>query len=438
MNCVVRLIFFTLLGIAGGALACHANAQTSVSLDPLVTSGLSLPIDIAVPDDGSGRMFVAEQGGAVKVVDMSSGNVIATWLTIDVTASGEQGLLAIALDPNFGINPALPGYGDFYLAFTAPASAPKLGDQPDQVLRRYTVANPASNDASAAAWTDVLRIPDHYTNHNGADLHFGPDGYLYYSMGDGGSGGDPNNFAQNTGRKWVNGHSYYLLGKIMRIDVHHTTASASADMCAATPGQPAAYSIPAGNPFKGSSTECGEIWLWGLRNPFRFSFDRATGDLWIGDVGQAGWEEVNWLPAGSITSHQDRNLGWNLCEGTHYYAAAGSGSDCPVATNSVAPTFELSHNNGNCSVIGGYLYRGPVSALRGKYVFADWCTDDIWIGIHETGAWRRTPFGGGSGLQGIVAFGEDSIGNLYLVDRGAGRIYQFTGADVIFADGFDG
>ncbi len=418
--------------------ACAQVTVPTVTLDPFVTSGINGPIAMAVPHDGSKRLFVVERTGAIKVVDGGSGQVVGTYLAIDVSTGSERGLLAMAFDPNFAGNPLLPGYGEFYLAFTAPSSAPRLGDDPDQVLRRYTVADPSSNDASGATWVDVMRIPDLYGNHNGADLHFGPDGYLYYSMGDGGSGGDPNDFAQNTGRKTVGGHEYYLLGKMMRIDVHSRGGAIANDMCgasfaAATPGATAEYAIPPGNPFILSVGSCNEIWLYGLRNPFRFSFDRASGDLFIGDVGQNAFEEVDMIPAGPVAN---RNLGWKLCEGFHYYGFGGSTADCPVVTGTVPPIIEYPQSPG-CAVTGGVVYRGPIDSLQGAYIYSDSCSSQIWFARKVGGLWNSIEFTTlSAGYGTVVDFGEDEAGNVYVVHMDENRIYRFNG-DHIFADGFE-
>ncbi|MGA9343332.1 MAG: PQQ-dependent sugar dehydrogenase, partial [Rhodanobacteraceae bacterium] len=313
---------------------------------------------------------------------------------------------------------------DFYLAFTAPPGDPMQGASADQVLRRYTVVDPASNDASGATQTDIIRLPDIASNHNGGDIHFGADGYLYWGMGDGGSEGDPHNFSQTTGRMDVGGHSYYLLGKMIRIDVHHPTASATADMCAATPGMPAPYSIPAGNPFAGSSTDCGEIFLYGLRNPFRFSIDRATGDLWIGDVGQNAWEEEDLRTVDSTDSF---NYGFKLCEGNHYYSPSGSGADCPETTGTTPPVIEYSHSGGSCATTGGFRYRGPIASLQGTYVYSDSCSSTIWFATTDGSTWTSTvfPFSLPTGYGTVVSFGEDEAGNLYLVDETQGKVYEF-------------
>ncbi|MGA8279161.1 MAG: PQQ-dependent sugar dehydrogenase [Rhodanobacteraceae bacterium] len=419
------------LALGGLLLFIGANLQAGTPVDVQLVQfsngSLSFPDAIRAPQDGSGRLFVLQQTGAVRILD-SNGDTVGTYLTVPVTApspdGGEQGLLGMAFDPNFGIDPQQPGYGDFYLAFTAPPGDPKLGASADQVLRRYTVEDPASNDASSAVQTDIIRLPDIASNHNGGDIHFGSDGYLYWGMGDGGSEGDPNNFSQNTGRKIVGGHTYYLLGKMIRLDVHHPTAAAGDDMCAATPGMPAPYSIPPDNPFAGSSTDCGEIWLYGLRNPFRFSFDRANGDLWIGDVGQNAWEEEDLRTFDSTDSF---NYGFRLCEGNHYYNPSGSGSDCPQTTGTTPPVIEYSHSGG-CATTGGFRYRGPIASLQGTYVYSDSCSSTIWFATTDGSTWTSTVFPAAlpSGYGTVVSFGEDEAGNLYLVHETQGKVYEFT------------
>ncbi|MGA9422795.1 MAG: PQQ-dependent sugar dehydrogenase [Rhodanobacteraceae bacterium] len=425
---MLRIPFLALAGLLLSlGIDAHAGIPADVQLVQFSNGSLSFPDAIRAPQDGSGRLFVPQQTGAVKILD-ADGTVIGTYLTVNVTApspdGGEQGLLGMAFDPNFGIDPGQPGYGDFYLAFTAPPGDPVLGASADQVVRRYSVDDPASNDASSAVQTDIIRLPDIASNHNGGDIHFGSDGYLYWGMGDGGSEGDPHNFSQTTGRTDVGGHSYYLLGKMIRIDVHHSTASATADMCAATLGMPAPYSIPPDNPFAGSSTDCGEIFLYGLRNPFRFSFDRATGDLWIGDVGQNAWEEEDLRTLGSTDSF---NYGFKLCEGNHYYSPSGSGTDCPQTTGTTAPVIEYGHSSG-CATTGGFRYRGPIASLQGTYVYSDSCSSTIWFATTDGSTWTSTVFPAGlpSGYGTVVSFGEDEAGNLYLVHETQGKVYEFT------------
>ncbi len=425
-----------LLGVCGGgsALAAQGVAPQAVTLEQVAT-GLSGPTAITAPNDGSGRLFVVEtqsNEGRVRIID-AGGNLLPTpYYTHAVTggAGSEQGMLGIAFDPDFANN------GVLYLTYTAPSSDPRLGNVPDQVLIRLTASSPAANAFSGTQQV-VLRIPDIYSNHNGGGIAFGPDGYLYWGMGDGGSGGDPNDFAQNLWKKTVGGKSYYLLGKMLRLDVRHPTDTAAANQCGAVAGQAAQYSIPADNPFATDSSKCGEIWLYGLRNPWRWSFDRVTGDLIVGDVGQNAYEEIDFRAHGS---NANRNYGWNLCEGNHYYDVTGSGATCPATTATVAPVVEQSHDDdGVCAITGGYVYRGPVTELRGKYLFSDYCNSAIRVADVTPGAatWDYATMSGTPGMS-AYSFGEDAVGNLYVVD-GGGKIYRFDGpsVDLIFDDGFE-
>lgn len=454
--CIAMLVLF--------ASAVVAQVPADLKLTQFGTATFAYPLALRSPRDGSGRLFVIEQGGTVHVLG-KTGALLGTYITVPVTSpspgGNEQGLLGMAFDPNFGRNPAKPGYGDFYLAFTAPGSDPKLGDAPDQLVRRYTVSDPTSNDASAATSVDVIRIPDLYSNHNGGDIHFGPDGYLYYGMGDGGSGGDPNGFAQclwkktddatpaNCGSVPTGKHAYYLLGKMMRLDVHHTMlAPAPANMCGDPTGAAVQYAIPSDNPYAAATNQCAEIWLYGLRNPYRWSFDRSTGDQWIGDVGQGAYEEVDLRAAGSSDS---RNYGWNLCEGSHAYPSGVAG--CPAATAMTAPVLEYDHTN-RCAIIGGFRYRGQIGAFDGTYAFSDVCSGQIYL-MHKgsaastcpagfntiAGSWVCTLFAPSTGsgtVSSASGFGEDELGSLYVTGVTAqGAVYKFTSADAIFANSFD-
>jgi glucose/arabinose dehydrogenase len=307
------------------------------------------------------------------------------------------------------------------------------------------VANPVG--------TVILRVPDIADNHNGGDLHFDSHGYINWSMGDGGVQNDPNGFAQCTGRKKADnnpagchttsgsGPTYYLLGKIIRLDVHATTAAAPANFCGTTPGQPAAYAIPPGNPFVNAALhpqDCAEIFNWGFRNPFRFSIDRQTGDMLIGDVGQNTYEEIDFQPAGSA----GQNFQWNACEGTHVFdPASGNAGSSPCAgpAASVPPRLDYSHNAApfGCAVTGGYVYRGPIGPLRGQYLFSDNCTGKIYVVANARAgvpAWSFETLAGTPDMS-TYGFGEDAQGNLYVAD-GNGAIYRFT-SDIIFADGFE-
>jgi glucose/arabinose dehydrogenase len=436
-----------LLGLSVVSTTALAIAPSDLTLTQVVPNGsFNHPIGIRAPNDGSGRLFVIDRcvsegspntTSSIKIV--KNGAVVATpFLTIpNVACVNEQGLLGLAFDPNYATN------GTFYVVNTA--SGAKIGATEDQVLTRYTVS--ANADVANATGTVVMRVPDIASNHNGGDIHFGLDGFLYWSMGDGGVQGDPNGFAQCTGRKSADntpstchtpgsGVIYYLLGKIIRLDVHATTASAAANMCASTPGQPAQYSIPPGNPFASMATfpnDCAEIFNWGFRNPFRFSFDRLNGDMYIGDVGQNKYEEIDYQPAASV----GQNFQWNACEGLHTYPGGAAG--CNPAFGGVPPKIEYPHG-GTCAVVGGYLYRGPIQQLRGQYIFSDYCSSAIYISANPapaSAAWSYVTLGSTPFTSGTVyGFGEGADGNLYVADDGHGTIWRFT-SDFIFQDGFE-
>jgi len=414
---------------------------------PDASTTFSEPLGVRSANDGSGRAFVIERcddssssntTGHIRIV--RNGAVLSTpFLSVPVSCSSEQGLLGLAFDPQFASN------GTFYVTYTA--VGPGLGDSEDQVLARYTVSA-GDPDVANPNGSVILRVPDIRDNHNGGDLHFDPQGYLNWSMGDGGVQGDPNGFAQCTGRKKEDnnpsschstsgsGPTYYLLGKIIRLDVHATTASAPANFCGVAAGQPAPYAIPPGNPFRNVASfpnECAEIFNWGFRNPYRFSFDRQTGDLLIGDVGQNAWEEIDFQAAGSV----GQNFQWNACEGLHTFPGGALGCNGPAG--SVKAKLDYSHGIG-CAVSGGYVYRGPIAPLRGQYLFSDYCSGDIYV-VANTAAtsWTYETLAGTPSMN-TYGFGEDADGNLY-VTSGGGVIYRFESAssgDLIFANGFDG
>jgi glucose/arabinose dehydrogenase len=280
--------------------------------------------------------------------------------------------LGLAFHPDYAQN------GYFYVNYT------DLNG--DTVVSRFETS-PDPNLADADSERVLLRISQPYANHNGGMLAFGSDGYLYIGTGDGGSGGDPQGNAQN---------SDSLLGKILRLDVDS--------------GEP--YTIPNGNAPVGQP----EIWAVGLRNPWRFSFDRATGDLFIGDVGQNQWEEIHFMPRGILGGV---NLGWDYYEGTHAYEG-----DPPADTSFLPPILEYSHDGGNCSVTGGYVYRGSLPEWQGVYLFGDYCSGTVWMALPDiSGTWRaeeafRLPVR-------LASFGEDEKGELYAVDL-SGDIYRLT------------
>ncbi len=362
----------------GESRSSQAAAQQPVSLRLMtVADGFRRPLLVTHAGDGSGRLFVVEQGGFVRVI--KDGVVLAEPFLdvsslISQAARGdgytERGLLGLAFHPNYAEN------GLFYINYTDRSG--------NTVVARYTVSpdNPDRADPESAA--PLLYVPQPYSNHNGGHMEFGPDGYLYISLGDGGSGGDPQGNGQNLGA---------LLGKILRVDVNVDEG----------------YAIPPDNPFVGRADARPEIWAWGLRNVWRFSFDRATGDLYLADVGQNLWEEINFQPAGSSGGE---NYGWNAYEGTHVYSGQ------PPASEVVMPVLEYEHRNGWCSVTGGYVYRGErIPALQGYYLYGDWCTGTVWAARPDaSGSWQ-TSIVLESGRQ-ISSFGQDEAGELYLVDYG--------------------
>lgn len=404
---------------------------------PDASTTFSEPVGVRSANDGSGRAFVIERcdspgsastTGHIRIV--RNGAVLPTaFLSVPVGCSSEQGLLGLAFDPQYASN------GTFYITYTATGSG--LGAARDQVLARYTVSG--DPDVANPTGSEILRVPDIANNHNGGDLHFDAEGYLNWSMGDGGVQNDPNGFAQCTGRKKADnnpsschtttgtGPTYYLLGKIIRLDVHATTASAPANFCGVTAGQPAPYAIPPGNPFRDVGDfpdECAEIFNWGFRNPYRFSVDRQTGDLLIGDVGQNAWEEVSFQAAGSA----GQNFQWNTCEGLHTFPGGALGCNGPAG--SVKPKLDYAHGAApfGCAVTGGYVYRGPIVPLRGQYVFSDYCTGDIYV-VADTAAatWSYETLAGTPSMN-TYGFGEDDDGNLYVTD-GGGKIYRFESAE---------
>ena len=341
-----------------------------------VTEEVKQPVFVTYAPDGSGRQFVVEKGGTIAV--LHDGKPAASpFLDVSslITSSGsEQGLLGLAFHPNYKQN------GQFFVYYTARNGDDTLAGY--QVSSDPEVADPASGKV-------LFAVPDPAPNHNGGMLAFGPDGYLYVGLGDGGSGGDP----------WGNGQNRNaLLGKLLRLDVNH--------------GDP--YGIPPDNPWPSGGDARGEIWAYGLRNPWRFSFDRATGDLYIADVGQNQYEEIDLQPAGSKGG---QNYGWNVREGLHCYR----GNSCEL-DGAIDPIAEYGHGEG-CSITGGYVYRGAAfPQLQGTYIFGDYCSGTIWSLRQSTpGQWERRKLLE-SGLS-ISSFGEDAAGELYLTDLG-GALYQ--------------
>ena len=311
-----------------------------------VATGADHPVYITGAGDGSGRLFVVEQPGRIQIASGTGGYLAAPFLDITdrVQYSGEQGLLSVAFPPGFAAKK------HFYVNYT--------GTNGDTFVSRFNVSAGDGNVADPASETLILTVPQPYSNHNGGQLQFGPDGFLYIGMGDGGSGGDPENRAQNPQQ---------LLGKMLRIDVEGNTNP---------------YGIPASNPFVGNAAYKPEIWALGLRNPWRFSFDKTTGDLYIGDVGQDAFEEIDFQPAASAGG---QNYGWRLAEAGHKYNTAQR-TGKPVLT---FPIFEYNHSEGE-SVIGGFVARAA-NALRmaGMYFYGDYESGKIWGLKNDAGHWRR-------------------------------------------------
>ncbi len=353
-------------------------ASFQLVLEP-VASGLNRPLFVTSAPDGSGRLFVVEQGGTVRIIQ---GGALLPEIFLDirdrVRAGGEQGLLGLVFHPRYAEN------GRLFVNYTAHNS--------DNTIAEFHVsADP--NRAGAAGGRVLLALPDFAANHNAGMLAFGPDGFLYVGTGDGGGGGDPQRTAQN---------AMALLGKMLRLDVDS--------------GEP--YAIAAGNPFAGRSDIRPEIWATGLRNPWRYSFDRITGDLWIADVGQGEWEEINLQPAGSAGGE---NYGWSIMEGTHCFRPS-SGCD---QNGLVRPVHEYDHSLG-CSVTGGYVYRGAAyPALEGAYLFGDYCSGRIWALSPDTGAGRTATELLKASFQ-ISSFGEDEQGEMYLTGYNTGIVYRLT------------
>lgn len=409
--CIV-LALASALGIDGGlpsagparSFAAPLSApDNSVVLQPFV-SGFTAPVLITHAGDGSGRLFVVEYQGIIKLV--VNGQVRPTpYLDIksNVTNFGEQGLLGLAFHPQYEVN------GRFFVFYSARPPDPQT--TPPNVgsitVEEYHVMEGNPELANPVPVRTLFAIPDEYSNHNGGMMAFGPDGYLYISMGDEGSGGDPKENAQNP---------LSLYGKMLRLDVNN----------GGNPNFPPnyTYSIPPTNPFVGNAAFRPEIWAIGFRNPWRWSFDRLTGDIFVGDVGQGAWEEIDFLPKGV----GGLNFGWDDREGAHCFEPA---TGC-LTNGRIDPILEYSRaTNGGpsvcASITGGYRHRGNVNPLlQGIYFYADYCSGKIWKGVQQTnGTWTAV-----EALQtdpGISSFGEDEAGELFVV-KITGEIFRLAQA----------
>ncbi len=348
-------------------------AAFAFALEP-VAEGFERPVDVVDAGDGSGRLFVVEQAGRIVIL---RGGAVIEQAFLDITelvgCCGERGLLSLVFHPGYAEN------GLFYVDYT--------DENGDTQIVRYTVSADDPDRADPASAATILSVAQPAANHNGGRLLFGPDGYLYIGLGDGGGGYGQNGQKRDT-----------LLGKILRLDVDREEN-----------GLP--YAIPPDNPFAGVADTRPEIWVYGLRNPWRMAFDRATGDLWIGDVGSSVYEEINLVPAGSGGG---QNFGWNAMEG--FDCRDGEDADC---SHFIPPISGFDRDLG-CVVTGGTVYRGTaVPALTGVYLFADYCGAGVWgLGRDAAGDWITT----GPILPDhrIVSFGEDAAGELYVVDLDGG------------------
>ncbi len=387
---IIRFFFITILLLSlFSLLVGTAKAQPRLTFNPLITSGLSSPLDIVNAGDASGRLFIVERGGAIKI--FKNGSLIAKpFLNIHdtIVSGGEQGLLSLAFHPDYESNRY------FFVWYT------RSGDGA-VTLARYRTSPTNPDTALPNSGVVLLSITKPgtpaFTNHNGSKLNFGPDGYLYIGTGDGGSGGDPFNNAQD---------SLSLRGKMLRLDVDDFS-------------DPPHYDIPADNPYVTNPNIRDEIWAFGLRNPWRWSFDRATGDMWIADVGQGDWEEVNVrTPAQSAGT----NYGWRCYEGN----AVENGSGCKTAPNYSFPIHVYPHNSmtGGFSVTGGYVYHGPgFPLLTGYYIMVDHISGRLWlINPNGSGGWNIYTQAPTAGSGSIAGFGEAEDGTLYAVSLG-GAVY---------------
>ena len=365
-----------------------SGSVAGVSLEE-VAGNLDFGPVTGITNAGDGRLFLTIRNGLVLIFQNGS---VLTQPFLDIrgqtTTDVERGLLSTAFHPRYAQN------GFFFINYTNTSG--------DTVVARYQVSSGDPNRADPASARTLLVIGQPFANHNGGQLQFGPDGFLYIGMGDGGSAFDPECRAQKTDT---------LLGKMLRIDVDQNVAT------------PPFYGIPASNPFRGPGDPPDEVWAVGLRNPWRFSFDRATGDLWIGDVGQNRREEIDFQPAGS---HGGENYGWKVMEGT----LCSSSDACPAGTpacNSSAftpPVLEYDHGP-HCSVIGGFVYRGHLAQLRGAYVFGDLCSGVIWAAFRQGSSFTVRTITGQAPL--LTTFGEDAAGELYAATLD-GKLFRFSGA----------
>jgi len=377
-SCFLSVAAFVILSLVGCDESSNDGLQPTERLVEF-TTGLEAPVGII--NSGDSRLFVIGQRGSVVIID-SAGNIDETPfidLTNIVEYGGERGLLGLAFHPDFVNN------GYFYVNY--------IGEGDSTHISRFKTLDGNPNMGNPVSELKMVSLKQPYPNHNGGHIAFGPDGYLYIGFGDGGSQGDPQNRAQN---------QKTFLGKILRIDVNQ--------------GYP--YAIPLSNPYINDTSWLGEIWALGFRNPWRFSFDLLTHELWIADVGQNQLEEIN---VQSPASAGGENYGWRCYEGDVIF----NDDHCLGSQSFVEPIYAYTHNP-ECSVIGGYVYRGKESSpFYGAYFFADYCSDKIWTLVNDGGIWTAEDFGEFSG-NNFSAFGEDYKGELYIAGLASGTIYKIV------------
>jgi glucose/arabinose dehydrogenase len=376
------------------AVGCNGSSSTHVPPPPPptlqvelvpVASGFTSPLDIQQAGDGSGRLFVVEQAGRIKIIQ--SGNVLGTpYLDISTTVSsgGETGLLGLAFHPNFTSN------GCFYVNYTSTRNG-----NLQTFISEFRATTATANTVNTTSEQNLFTVDQPEANHKGGGLAFGNDGFLYIGLGDGGGGGDMHGTIGNAQDLTTR------LGKMLRISV----------TCNGT------FTIPSDNPFVANATAAKEIWLYGLRNPFRFSIDHTTGNLWIGDVGQNSFEEVDML----TPMQKGSNMGWRCKEGTHDFNFTGN---CPNLTL-VDPIYDYDRSQGDATVIGGYVYHGTnIAALSGNYVFGDFISGRIWsLAQNSQGKWVPTLLVN-SGANNLAGFGQDAAGELYVAQIGTGTVVR--------------
>lgn len=396
---VVTVCLLIALAISPAGSAVAATPQVSFPPNLILTpvlSGLDQPLFATHAGDGSGRLFIVQRGGQILIWD---GTTLNSTPFLDVssiikTDGGEQGLLGLAFDPNYASN------GYFYIVYTNQST---IGDD---VLARYKVSSGDPNVADFSSGEILLTIAEPEENHNGGMIAFGPDGYLYFGLGDGGGGGDGHGTIGNGQDKTT------LLGKILRLDVSTVP-----------------YTIPPTNPFASSVTAKKEIWAYGVRNPWRFSFDKTTGDFYIGEVGQNAQEEVDFQTAGAAGG---ANYGWRIREGNLCYNPS---SGCVSPTAYVAPVAVYNHGTNDsigCAVTGGYVYRGTTfPGLVGVYLYGDFCTGNLW-GLYKNASnqWVNKLIKA-TGYN-ISSFAEDEDGELYIINYG-GELIHITQKPIVTA-----